>query len=350
MSRRASVTSDSRAAMLRNTAGFLLPLMIATSLATLVASGVDWRHFYPILLLFVSTAAMLGGILYIICRGALRITGRGKFLCAGSAAWVVLGGLCLILLLPGFGAFKQLLLAERAFVADPVIAGIERATLGVSAWRVTHALFGGFWPTLVIDRIYSFWSLIFMAFPMAVPFLVRDDRRRAQMLIAWVLGWLLIGMLAAWAFASAGPCYYNELVGADPDFAALTARLGELAAQGRAAGLELSNLDFQSMLLSAQASGRYAPAGGISAMPSMHVAMATLIALAGWTARRSVGQVLTVYAVVIWIASVHLGWHYAADGVVAAAMMLGVWRLSGRIAETIGRPPQRLAMPEAFAA
>lgn len=342
--------TDFDAVIVRNTACFLLPLLVANSWAALVATGVAWTDFYPVLLLFVSTAATLGGGLYVGCRGVYRLIGRGPFLCIDSAAWVALGAACLALLLPGFGAFKQLLLSGRGFVFDASLAGLERTAFGgASAWQLTHALFGNLWSTLVIGRIYSFWSLIFMAFPMAIPFVTRDGSRRAQMLIAWVLAWLLIGTLAAWAFASAGPCYYNDLVGPDPNFAALNARLRSLAAEARAAGLELSNIEFQSMLLKAQASGRYAPAGGISAMPSMHVAMATLIALAGWTARRSIGQVLTVYAVVIWIASIHLGWHYAADGPVAAVMMLGVWRLSARIVQAIGGDRQVDATPDAEA-
>jgi membrane-associated phospholipid phosphatase len=64
---------------------------------------------------------------------------------------------------------------------------------------------------------------------------------------------------------------------------------------------------------------------GISAMPSMHVAIATLFALVCWRVRRWLGIVMTIYAVIIMIGSVHLGWHYAVDGYLGAAAMLAIW-------------------------
>ena len=70
---------------------------------------------------------------------------------------------------------------------------------------------------------------------------------------------------------------------------------------------------------------------GISAMPSMHVATAVLLALFGWRYSRQAGIALTLYAVVIMIGSVHLGWHYALDGYVGALGAMVVWRLVGRL-------------------
>ena len=70
---------------------------------------------------------------------------------------------------------------------------------------------------------------------------------------------------------------------------------------------------------------------GISAMPSVHVAIAIAIAL--WLQRYRI-RVLTIlgwlYAAAIYVGSIHLGWHYATDGMFSAAMVLLVWWLSGR--------------------
>jgi hypothetical protein len=71
------------------------------------------------------------------------------------------------------------------------------------------------------------------------------------------------------------------------------------------------------------------PLNGISAMPSMHVAGAVLFAFAGWRASRALGLVLTGYALVILVGSVHLAWHYAVDGYVAAAATVGLWWATG---------------------
>lgn len=321
---------------LRRTAAFLLPLLGAYCFAVVTVTHLPWSYYAFVFGVFAQSAAMIGAGAYLVCRSAPALTGRASFWSASDALWTLFGVACLAILLPGFGAFKQLLLPERGFVFDPFLAAMGRTAFGgQSPWVITHELFGGLWPTLVLDRIYTFWSLLFMAFPMVVPFVTRDPARRAQMQIAWVLAWILIGTLAAWIFGSAGPVYYNNLVGPDPGFRALDAHLQALEQQARQAGEALSNVEFQASLLNAQASGRYAPAGGISAMPSMHVTMATLIAVAGATVSRPLGHVLAAYGVIIWLGSIHFGWHYAVDGPVAVVLMLATWRLSGAIARSL---------------
>ena len=71
-------------------------------------------------------------------------------------------------------------------------------------------------------------------------------------------------------------------------------------------------------------------------MPSMHVATSVLLALFGWRHSRQAGIALTVYAALIMVGSVHLGWHYALDGYVGGLGALVVWWLVGRL---LGRLP-----------
>ena len=310
-------------------AAFVLPLLAGYGLALTVATGADPVAVAQIAWLFAGTAAPVAACLYVARRGVLHIVRREPLLCGNDARWMLLGILCIGLLFPSFGVFKQLLLPGRGFPYDPALATAERLLLGgLAPWQVTHVLFGNIWATLLLDRIYSFWSLIFCLFPLLIPIAARDSRLRGRMLIAWALTWLLVGTLAAFLLGSAGPCYYNVLIGPDANFALLNARLDLLARQGSQLGFELTNITFQQHLLQAFDSGQPAPAGGISAMPSMHVAMATLIALSGRAVSRGLGHVLAGYAVLIWIASVHLGWHYGLDGPVGALLTIGVWRLS----------------------
>jgi membrane-associated phospholipid phosphatase len=72
---------------------------------------------------------------------------------------------------------------------------------------------------------------------------------------------------------------------------------------------------------------------GSSAMPSMHVAMATLFALRGWRSGRTPGMALTGFAAVSFAGSVQLGWHYAVDGYMSAALMAALWHVVGRWTE-----------------
>ena len=92
-------------------------------------------------------------------------------------------------------------------------------------------------------------------------------------------------------------------------------------------------LDAQELLWRNYAKGGMVAGSGISAMPSMHVAVATLFALVTWRVRRWLGVVMMVYAFAIMIGSVQLGWHYAVDGYLGAAGMIAIWWGAGRFVE-----------------
>jgi hypothetical protein len=77
---------------------------------------------------------------------------------------------------------------------------------------------------------------------------------------------------------------------------------------------------------------------GMSAMPSLHVGLAVLFALVGWAHRRSLGIVLAIFAALVLIGSVHLAWHYAVDGYVAALVVILLWPMSGWLAARQDRP------------
>jgi hypothetical protein len=63
----------------------------------------------------------------------------------------------------------------------------------------------------------------------------------------------------------------------------------------------------------------------------MHNAQAALFAAAAYRLDRRLGHVALAYLVAIFLGSIHLGWHYALDGVVGIAAALLVWVLAGAI-------------------
>jgi membrane-associated phospholipid phosphatase len=68
---------------------------------------------------------------------------------------------------------------------------------------------------------------------------------------------------------------------------------------------------------------------GISAMPSMHIATATIFVLA---ARRTAWLVPAVtFWAMTFIGSVYLGYHYAVDAPVAAVVAALCWAASARL-------------------
>lgn len=251
--------------------------------------------------------------------------------------WMLCAVLATGITLPMFQVFKQVVLPARGFPLDAIIMPLERGLLGGhDAWELTHHFLGGLWPTLMLDAAYAVWLPMMFLFPMVVAAAIHDATTRGRLIGTWVASWVIIGSIGAWFLGSAGPCYFNDLVGRHDGFIRLHHALAGLDAHARSYGLSVRALYFQDMLEATQA-GRVDFASGISAMPSMHVAMASLFAIAGYQRSRRLGLVFTLYALTIWIASVHLGWHYALDGVVGTAMMLALWAISKPIARLAAR-------------
>lgn len=70
----------------------------------------------------------------------------------------------------------------------------------------------------------------------------------------------------------------------------------------------------------------FAIGGNAMAMPSMHVGTSVLTALCAWTHARWVGWAMAVFALLIMLGSVQLGWHYAVDGYAGALIAWIAWR------------------------
>jgi hypothetical protein len=238
------------------------------------------------------------------------------------------------LLMASFNAYKQMVLPAAGFGLDPFFRQADQYLfLGTDPWRATHALFGSPAATVFIDRSYHGWFV-----PMAVGLIVcawlpaSSYKLRNQYIFSYIGVWIGIGSILAFLLPSAGPCYYSHFHGADPSFNGLVERLRYAQVHS---GEPLVSLMNQQALLRSFGSDQLAVGQGISAMPSVHNGLAVLFALAAFRLNRSAGLVLSAYALLIWIGSIHLGWHYAVDGIIAALATVGIWRVSGRIAERL---------------
>ncbi len=234
-------------------------------------------------------------------------------------------------LLASFNAFKQMILPLAGFDLDPLFAAADKALfLGVDPWRVTHALFGSPQATILIDRAYHGWFLPMSLGLIACAWMPGSTfRLRTQYMLSYICVWIGIGSVLAFLLPSAGPCFYEYYVGAHASYNEL---LQQLAASEAATGVHLTSLANQAKLVEMYGADKLIIGGGISAMPSVHNALAALFALAAFRLNRAAGCVIAAYAAMIWLGSVHLGWHYALDGLVAFALTFCIWIVCGRIA------------------
>ena len=307
--------------------------LVAVALTYLVATAAVQYTFgrpWSVLLtaqIFVPAWGVLT-ILYfawlLVChpRGMPRRSGAD----VGSA---LLFTMCLVLMQGAFHASTQSIGHVVGFPLDPPLARLDAALHGTDPWRLLHAVL----PAGVIvgiDRCYATWGVFAVGFSTWCAWTLSPLRDQAR--LAWMLTWIVAGTGAAWALASAGPIFYEKVTG-DPRFAPLLQSLGQSWSMNsviEALGWRAHELDLD------------VPMGGLSAMPSMHVAGTTLVAIVASRHSKIAGGLLGLYALVTLVGSVTLGWHYAIDGYAGALLAWGCWYTAGLIVRR-GRPEQALA-------
>lgn len=231
----------------------------------------------------------------------------------------------LLLLIPAFmGTFSGLksnIPSVVPFYADPYAADLEAALFGSDAWRLTHTIIGPF-GSAVLDRLYLLWFLP-MAGIQAWLHFAGDRDFQIRGLLTFYGAWFLLGITAATALSSVGPVFYDVEYGGDR-FAPMLAALRDLDGQ-----VGIKAIGIADWLIEKRATGEFGT--GISALPSMHVAIAYMLPLflrdrfgKTWAYRAGI-----VWTALIWIASVHLGWHYAIDGLISIVGVKALWHLFG---------------------
>jgi len=264
----------------------------------------------------------------------------------GSTAWyrafaarvqwgdVVVSLLALTVTVSSFTVYKSTVVGSQGYGYDAMFIAWDRALFaGKDPWVLSHAILSSPYATKVIDILYHPAFL-----PMVLGYIVCVAARahralRYTYMASYLASFVIIGMIAASALSSAGPIYDGVLFGDGTTFEPLIARL---ASQNEAAG-PLSAVFAQDYLLALNARGLTGLGGGISAMPSMHIALAFLWVFPAWHLSRVLGVIITIYAMIIWLGSVHLGWHYFVDGLVGVLMLGVIWYIAGRSFGLYGR-------------
>jgi hypothetical protein len=241
---------------------------------------------------------------------------------------VVVVSATILLLLRTYSSWKPLIPLIKPYgELDVSLMRLDRLMhLGNDPWRLLHPWLGHTFVTLAVDLLYALWlPLNFTVVLWQATITRRADRD--QFLFTYALLWIMLGTGAATALASVGPCYFDRVVDGSSPFQPLMSYLGRIHTERGVIALEI-----QENLWTYYLGREVLPLNGISAMPSLHVAGATLFALAGWRAGPRIGLALSLYGLVVLIGSVHLGWHYAVDGYAGALAAVGIWWGVGRFA------------------
>lgn len=243
-----------------------------------------------------------------------------------------------------YGSLKFLIPVIQPFSWDQAFMELDRwLHFGFHPWELLQPVLGYPYMTLAINFSYNLWFFIMWTLWVFLAFSKDHSIVRTQFFVSFMLCWSLGGSLLAVIFSSAGPCYYS-LIGLSPDpFTPLMTYLRQTNEI-----LPIWAIGTQDMLWEVY-TGKPGLAGGISAMPSMHNATSVIFALVGWKLYRPAGIGLTIFAFLILVGSVHLGWHYAVDGYAAILLAVFFWWCSGKIAKWYHALPASQQYSEASA-
>lgn len=225
--------------------------------------------------------------------------------------------------MPAFSQAKTAIPFFNPYHHDQLFTRMDVWIHGTDAWRLIHPLVGHPFASFAINTLYHFWILLlYMGMPLVCGWLAQPSVR-LQFLLAYALCWIVLGTILAIALSSVGPCFVEYFYG-DRSYRPLMDYLAQADRQW-----PLMALDVQKTLIEWRQADSHGLGRGISAMPSMHVSIATLFAILGWRHSRALGIALTLFLLLIMIGSIHLGYHYAVDGYLSMALTPILWAISG---------------------
>ena len=242
-----------------------------------------------------------------------------------AIAGLPLLGICIVLL-PFFSKMKAAIPLFNDYSWDAAFIAWDRAIFfGYDAWEVLQPVLGYPLITAFLALLYQLWFLLLYLGCLYFAFGKMSSALRRQFFLTYVLSWTMIGGAMATWLASVGPCFVGPILG-NPEFDTQMAYLNAANEE-----VPIMTLTVQQMLLDWYSADANGLGSGITAMPSMHCAIAFLFWLAMRQISRGAGILFGAFFAITWISSVHLAYHYAVDGLVSLIAVAAIWWASARI-------------------
>ena len=317
-------------AQLRADRPYYLAILLYLDVATLVALIYDRDNGGPLLLI----GHMLASILAISVNmalvwlglHALRTVRAGRSLRHGL--WHSLDGehLARFLMVPAlfvflsaFNTIKVLLPDFTELNFDATLSDLDRRLHGGDPWRMLAAFLGEDWQHLIQALYLPGWTYAVMLLTGYICIAKRAQAVRGQYVTVFLVTWPLLGNVVAALCLSDGPAFYGRITGDAERFGPLVEMLS------RTRDNPFSAYMLQNALWMLQQTQSATEGSGISAFPSLHVAMATLVCLG----LASLNPRYALYGVPflsgVFVGSIVLGWHYAVDGYASVILVCALW-------------------------
>ena len=232
---------------------------------------------------------------------------------------MLLPGLVLPLFLIGYTASKCAIQFLVGYGWDVFFADADRIIFRDDVWRLTREYLGDS-QSRIWEWFYTAgWGAVFFITANAVA-LFASKRFVGVYFTAVLATWLIGGCILAYCFSAAGPVFAGHF---HPELAQRFAPMRDALDASLGTGPISYTQAYLAKIIGVHVAVK---GGGISAMPSMHLASASIYVLAARKTRWLVPAVL--FWLIIFIGSGYFGYHYWVDGIAAAALAAVLWRLS----------------------
>ncbi|MGB3470761.1 MAG: phosphatase PAP2 family protein [Erythrobacter sp.] len=241
----------------------------------------------------------------------------------------VMMAMCLALFMPAFAQVKSSIPMLTDYTWDATFILWDQSLHGTDPWRILQPLLGYPAITAFLGQLYHVWFALIHLCPLCIAMYVSNDETRLRFFMGYFLTWTCVGMIGAIALASVGPVFLEPLIG--------NSHFAEQMAYLKSANEITTNpvIEVQNALLDWYFAGEHGLGRGITAMPSMHVALCTLYVFAMWELDKRLGIAFAIYWTIIAVSSVHLAYHYAVDGYVSAVLVAAIWFFTKPAARSI---------------
>jgi len=204
---------------------------------------------------------------------------------------------------------KSMIPYVTTFWADPILADFDHWIFGQDPWRLFRSDFLA--PAYYL--VYFSWFVITFC---ALGLLAFSKRDQSRPLVAYFATLIFCGTFGQYILPSAGPMFYER--------AGFGTRFSLLLQTNDPAYTRIADWLWANYVARTPDLG-----AGISAMPSMHVALSVWSALALSSLWRPLALPGLIYVILIWCASIATGWHYATDGLIGTIGAVAMWKLAG---------------------
>ncbi|MBT4803946.1 MAG: phosphatase PAP2 family protein [Legionellales bacterium] len=237
----------------------------------------------------------------------------------------VISSILIFICIFNFTTFKHAIPLINPFSWDPLLFKVDKLLLlNNHPAQLIQTLLPLQNLKYISNMFYASWGMV------SVTILLWQNispkrKLRTQFLLSWMLSWVILGSICALIFSSVGPCFYDTFYTSTPKDILLS---NKQLQQYPVDCFYLTDAVKEALVQVTQSTS-FTTGFGISAFPSLHVAISALNAIIVGKFNKYLGYLGWVYVFITSLSCVYLGFHYLVDCIAGVLGACSIWVLTG---------------------